>query len=196
MRRLLCMAGVSLLALISVICLAGGSRPQAAGTNNQTVSSDLFDFEAAMNGTVVKFPVRTEELQKLGWHFKGDPGVSRLEPKFASCAKLALERTGGHEALLMGNFYNAGKDAAAPSEVVVVNPVFSEEWMSGIHLEFAGGLRFGDSREKVLEVCGEPTARGRDVYVYRKDGSSREDYVEIIFRDDRLTDYHMHNGQH
>ena len=195
MRRLLCIAGVFLLAAISVVCLAGGSQPQAAGTNTQTVSSDLFDFEAAMNGTVVKFPVQTAKLQKLGWHVQEEPGVSKLEPKFGSCAKLVFTPTGGQEALLMGNFYNAGKEAAELSETVVTNPLFSEEWMAGINLEFAGGLHFGDSRERVVQAYGEPTTRSRNVYIYRKDGSSREEYVELIFQADRLTDYHMHNEQ-
>lgn len=142
-------------------------------------------YTVQINGKVLSLPFDYSEVEGLGFSLDEsitpkDFIVNPGESKYTSLV------TSNHEYLTV-ELFNDSEEACEITKCKIGSigtDIYSNE--GSVEVVFPGGIKAGDSKEKVLEVYGEPTDKYEDgnfhMYTwYDKNGSSYTDRCQVDF---------------
>lgn len=149
-----------------------------------SMSGELYDFTAALNGKVAKFPMKYQELIKSGWELKSNHKKVTLKS-----GQYSIYGITNGELSTEAYFANLSREDALLSDCLVCG--ISVCVTDGIQLDLSKGVKLGASKKKDVESCyGEPDKVEGNTIVYEK---SREVGTKFVFQDDLLFEVYLYN---
>lgn len=148
------------------------------------MSEELFDFTAALNGTVLQFPMKYTQLVKTGWELKPNNKNVTLQSGQYSIYTIV---NGQYET--EAYFANMGKDESKLSECLVCG--ISTAISDGVALTLPQGIELGKAKEmEIISAYGEPKEKSKGTLIYKQ---SEEIGVKFIFKEGVLFEVYLYN---
>lgn len=181
---------VLLLCLLFTACAKEQKREEAETASYEinekfaTMSEDLYGFTAALNGTVLKFPMKYTDLIKLGWELKSNDKHVTLKSGQYSIYDIVK---GEHET--EAYFANLGDEELKLSECLVCG--VSVAVTDGVALSLPNEITLGKStKQDILSAFGDPTEKSENTLIYEK---SPEEGAELILKEGVLFEAYLYN---
>lgn len=177
-----------------------GTAPVAPPSTG--VSTNLFDNQVSINGTVMRFPNKMENLAALGFVLPEKKKDFTMNPNTFTSG--AVEAANGDR--ISGGFYNLGATTIQMSAGMITDVAFAQTSLKNTAIIFAGGIQFGASQAEVTAAYGAPTEKRdggtttkttREVYKYNKGGVTgfAKDFVEILFENGKLARMEIYTNE-
>ncbi len=178
-------------ALMLVILLCGCGKATTEGTASfeidemyYSMSEELFGFTAALNGTVMQFPMKYSQLLKIGWELKSNDKHVTLQSGQYSIYNI---KKGEYET--EAYFANLGNEEAKLSDCLVCG--ISTAVSDGVALSLPENIELGKStQEEINSAYGDPDEMSGDTLIYEQ---SRENGAKFIFKYGVLFEVYLYN---
>ena len=149
-----------------------------------SMSAELYDFTTALNGKVVQFPMKYQELIKSGWELKSNNKHVTLKS-----GQYSIYSVVNGELETEVYIANLSKEEVKLSECLVSG--ISTAITDGVALELPQKIKLGESaKADVISAYGDATKEEADTLIYEQ---SREVGARFIFKDDRLYEVYLYN---
>lgn len=148
------------------------------------MSDNLFGFTAALNGTVMEFPMKYVDLVKTGWELKPNDKNVTLQSGQYSIYDIV---NGEYET--EAYFANIGKNEAKISECLVCG--ISTATSDGVAVSLPQGIELSKTNKKELvSAYGNPKESLANTLIYEQ---SAEKGAKFIFKDGVLFEVYLYN---
>ena len=173
------------------LLLCGCGKAQNEGTASYPIdekyfsmSEVLYDFTAALNGTVLQFPMKYSELNKIGWELKSNDKNVTLESGQYSIYDITR---GEYET--EAYFANLGDKAVKLSDCLVCG--VSVAVPDGVYLTLPENITLEKSTEDdIISTYGDPTEKKGDTLIYEM---TPEQGAKFILKEGTLYEVYLYN---
>ena len=157
---------------------------------SKSLSKKWSDNQIQLNGKVLTMPISLNDLKKLGFEFEYKEKYV-LNPG-DSAAGASVSDNKGHK--FSGSYSNLSDKIIDIKDSSLTSINIRSHYNEGMDIVFPGGIKFGDSIDKVKQVYGDPqdTYNGDNDFATLTYKQSRKHYLQLTFSKGKLTGYELY----
>lgn len=178
-----------LVAVMMFSLVACGNQDGADGKNSSGAKAGWLEGKLVFEGKEMQLPCKFSELESMGWKLKEGTEISDAivyGPEMVFCVN------DNYYDFINVSLYTDKQEKVSASECdvisIIVNGMMGEpEDHPSISID---GLTLGDSKEKMIEIFGEPDESNEDTaspsYAYEKIEGKMRYCVNVYFMDGKI----------
>lgn len=180
---------VVLMAVMMFLLVACGNQKDSDGGKTSGNKAGWMDGKLVFEGKEMQLPCKFSELEAMGWKLKEGTEISDAIVYGPEVVYLENDK---YETFINAGLYTDKQEKVSASECDVISIIVNgfmgdSEYYPSISID---GLTMGDSKEKMIEVLGEPDESNEDTaspsYTYEKMEGKMRYCVNVHFMDGKI----------